>query len=344
MFSIFANHSQNKPLENITLTELYRQLIQPDREPYLSTVNMIERLRAATDPKTEKHIKGGLLCFTPAGVVETKKADATPAQRNMKLSGFMQIDIDLQDNPNMKDAAVVRDQLAGVPYIALAAISARGRGVWGLLALEEPEKFTQYADQVYDYFKRARVTLDKSKGKALTELRYFAPDSGAILNDNFKLFPLVAVKPKVADKAGHRATGSSLSELREWVTVTTGFNLVEGQIHNYLLWLSYALRKNGATEPDVYNAIYSIISRDEIRTNCVSGGISIANNKGMYTPTEHQSKPTHSRSQYSAKLPASVTNPKQYVPLAAARDERRTCIGIDEKLFINYPGLPQLIS
>lgn len=344
MFSLFQNHSQNKPLENISLAELHRQLVQPDREPFLSTVNMIERLRAANDAKVEKLIKGELICFTPAGTLNTKQASATPDQRNMKLSGFLQIDIDLQDNPNMKDAAAVRDKLAGVPYMALTAISARGCGVWGLLALEEPERFDQYREQVAAYFASARITVDKSKGKSLTELRYFAPDSGAILKDNYKLFPLVAVKKKVVPQAANRTTGSSLSELREWVTATTGFNLVEGQIHNYLLWLSYALRKNGATEPDVYNAVYSIISRDEIRTNCISGGISLANNKGMYTPNTAQREPTCSRSQYVAKLPTSVTNTMEYVPIGTPQAVRRDKIGSNGLIYNFIPDLPELIE
>lgn len=345
MFSYFANHSQNTPLGSITINELHRQLVQPDREPFLSTVNMIQRLRSTNDLKTEKHIKGELLCFTPAGKLNTKKADVTAEQRNLKLSGFLQIDIDLQDNINMKDAAAVRDKLAGVPYVALAAISARGRGVFGLLALEEPEKFNQYFEQVADYFKAARVTIDKSKSKNVTELRYFAPDSGAILNSNYKLFPLVEVKKKVAATTGKAATGSTLSELMQWVNTTTGYYFEDGQKHHFIYWLSYALRKNGATEEAVYDTIYcNILVESLIRSNCISGGISHANAKGMYVPTEAQSKPQTNPIRYSAKLPEAVTNTLQYLPIAYAKIERRNIVGVNGIIYNYIPDLPELIN
>jgi hypothetical protein len=257
----------------------------------------------------------------------------------------MQIDIDLQDNPNMKDAASVRDKLAGVPYIALTAISARGCGVWGLLALEQPEKFDQYREQVADYFKGARITIDKSKSKNLTELRYFAPDSGAILNDNYKLFPLVAVKKKVAPTAGKAATGASLSELTQWVNTTTGYYFEDGQKHHFVYWLAYALRKNGSTEEAVYDTIYcNILAESLIRSNCISGGIAHANNKGLYVSVEVQSKPTSSRSHYVAKLPTTVINALQFVPIAPARDERRNIVGVNGIIYNDIPGLPELIE
>jgi hypothetical protein len=345
MFSIFANHSQNKPLENITLAELHRQLIQPDREPFASTVNLIQRLRSTNDPKTEKHVKGGLVCLTPAGTLSTKEANATAAHRNMKLSGFMQIDVDAQDNPNMKDAAAVRDKLSEIPYIALAAISARGRGVWGLLALEKPEQFNQYFEQVAEYFKGARVTIDKSKSKNPTELRYFAPDTGAILNTNYKLFPLVAIQKKVAPTAGKAATGASLSELTQWVSNTTGYTFNEGQKHNFIYWLSYAIRKNGATEAEVYNTIYNnVLSESLIHSNCIQGGVSHANNKGLYIPTAVQSITSSSRSRYCAKLPTSATNNLQYVSIAPAPNVRRDRVGTDSQIYNYFPELPELID
>ncbi|MBW6491306.1 MAG: hypothetical protein K0B15_08970 [Lentimicrobium sp.] len=290
MFSYFANHSQNKPIGTITLKELHKQLVNPDREPFTATVNMIQRLRAAADEAEQKRIKGELPAFTPGAMLDTKDSKATPEQKNIRLSGFMQVDIDLQDNSNMVDAEAIRNKLAQVPYIVLAAISARGKGVWGLVALAEPDKFMQYVSQVNDYFSQARVTLDKSKGKNPTELRYFAPDPGAILKHDYKLMPLLppapTIKTKPINHSHQQATGSTFADLQRWVTDTTGFSLIDGQKHYYLFWLSYALRKNGASEPDVYSAIYSLIPENEIHSNCISGGIAHANKKGIYTPQQ----------------------------------------------------------
>lgn len=343
--SFFANHSQNVPVGSLSLVDLYNQLVKPDRDPFIETVNMIQRLRGAS-PETQKQIKGSLPAFCPGAIVDTKRSGATSEQKNIRPSGFMQIDIDLHDNANMTNASEVRDKLSQIPYIALSAISARGQGVWGLIALQEPDKFVQYADQVHDYFSRARITIDKSKSKNLTELRYFAPDPGAVLNINYKLMPLITVKPKVKPMtayASNKPTGTSLSELMQWVVDTTGFNFVEGQIHNYILWLSYAIRKNGASESEVYNMIYSIISPDEIKTNCITSGLRMANDKGIYVPIERPIKPQIKPKQYRAKIPTATTKHIiQYVPITPALIVRHDCIGTDGKLMIHYPGLPEL--
>jgi hypothetical protein len=347
MFSYFANHSQNTPIGTLTLQELHQQLINPDREPFVSAIKIIQQLRSEPDETTQKLIKGKLLSFTPNAQVDTKDKSATSEQRNIRYSGFMQVDIDLQENPNMTDAATIRDKLAQIPYIALSAISARGKGVWALMALAEPDKFSQYIDQVTDYFRMARITIDKSKSKNLTELRYFAPDPGAILKHEYKLFPLVQQpqnslpKPTLQSKQ-IRHTISTLSDLQRWVNETTGYNLVDGQKHYYIFWLSYALRKNGASENEVYDTIYSnILSADRIKSNCISGGIAHANLKGLYTPSQvvNSLQPIP---QLKKEI-ESVGWKIQYLKPPSPSELKRDLLTTDGLLHIYYPGLPELI-
>lgn len=346
MFSYFPNHSQNVPIGSLTLQELHHQLICPDREPFSSTISIIQQLRAEKNEAEQKRIKSRLMAFTPNAMLDTKDKSATPAQKNIRFSGFMQIDIDLQENPNMTDAAAIRNKLAEIPYIALSAISARGKGVWGLLALAEPEKFTLYIDQVADYFRKARVTIDKSKSKNLTELRYFSPDPGAILNSGYKLFPLLSPKPKIASMQQVKTTHtqhktSTLSDLQRWVTETTGYSLVDGQKHNYIFWLSYALRKNGTSETEVYNTIYSyILSSDQIKSNCIPGGIAHANAKGLYIPPIHSTK-LPAVSQPSVSLKTSIID-RHYISLPNPPDTKHDYIDIDGLIYIHQPGLPEL--
>jgi hypothetical protein len=296
MFSYFNVRENNKPDGSLNIDELHRLLVNPDREPFAKTVNIIQRLRAESDKKIQDKIKAELPVFTPGALLDTKAAETTPEQKNIRYSGFMQIDIDLKDNPNMTDPEAIRDKLAQIPYIALSAISARGRGVWGLMALQQPEKFMQYIDQVYNYFKRARVTIDNTKSKNPTELRYFAPDSGAILNPKYDLLPLEQVpakpKPQTKQATSNKASGSTLADLQKWVTDTTPYSLTDGQKHHYIFWLSYAIRKNGASEENIYKTIYeNVLSQDQITTNCIPGGIAHANNKGNFTTPPPQSTP-----------------------------------------------------
>jgi len=292
MFSYFTNHSQNMPIGSLTIEELHAQLVNPNREPFTGAVEVVRGLRIAKDEDVQKLIKGYLLAFIPGAEVDTKDKDATPEQKNIRYSGFMQIDIDLQDNPNMIDADAIRNKLAEIPYIALAAISARGKGVWGLMALAEPERFKEYAEQVYIYFLQARVTIDKTKSKNPTELRYFSPDAGAILKTDYKSFPLIQQHPKQHPQQTYYKPGTTLATAQRWVKETTGLGLIDGQKHYYIFWLSYSLRKSGATEAEVYLTIHNnVLSANCIKSNCISGGITHANAKGIYTPQAAKSTP-----------------------------------------------------
>ena len=292
MFSYFANHSQNIPIGFLTIEELHRQLVNPDREPFLRNINLVRRLRATADEAEQRKIKAELLAFCPGGMLDTRQANATLEQKNIRYSGFSQVDIDLKDNPNITDAALFRDKLAEIPYIAMAGISAKGKGIWGLMALDEPEKFMQYAESIYNYFEQARVTIDKSKSRNPTELRYFAPDPGAILKTDYLLFPLVLndrPQPKQLRTFNNNYTGTTLEAAHKWVAETTCYSLVDGQKHNYLFWLSYALRKNGTDEAEVYQVIYNkVLSSAQIRSNCISGGIAYANAKGIFIPQQQK--------------------------------------------------------
>ncbi|HNX44135.1 MAG TPA: BT4734/BF3469 family protein [Bacteroidales bacterium] len=311
MFSYFTNHSQNIPAGVITLPELHRQLIAPDREPFLRAANLVKHLRAATDEAEAKAIKSQLPAICPGATLDTRATGATPEQQNISYSGFAQIDIDLHDNPNMTDAAEVRDKLAQIPYIALTAISARGRGVWALIALKEPGKFTEYAEPITEFFKRARVTIDKSKSKRPTELRYFAPDPGAILKNEYQLFPLIRPQSKPKPAAGNRQhTGATFEQVQRWVSETTGFNLVDGQKHYYLFWLAYGLRKNGMDPQSVYQLIYdNVLPESCVHSNCISGGIAYANTKGIYTPQTAKTAPQITHPRVTKTTPASTREP-----------------------------------
>lgn len=347
MFSYFVNRNQNIPLGILTIHELYNQIVRPDIEPFVGTIEIIRKLRLETDETAQKKIKGQLPAFTPGAQVDTKDKLATPTQKNIRNSGFMQIDIDPQDNPNLKDASAIRDKLAQIPYIAMSAISARGNGVWGLLALAEPEKFSQYIEQVAGYFRMARITIDKSKSKNLTELRYFSPDPGAILNTEYKLFPLMKLQSKanlnpIARQRYAHKVSSSLADLQKWVSETTGYSLTDGQKHYYLFWLSYALRKNGTSELDVYSIIYAnVLSADRIKSNCIAGGISHANLRGIYIPAQ-SSYISQNKDQQQINLKSAKVNNLR-LSQNEKPDFKHNYWGSDGLLYTHQLGLPDII-
>ena len=78
----------------LAIDELYRQLVNPDREPFLRNINLVRCLRAKADEAEQKTIKAEFLAFCPGAMADMKQTNATPEQKNIRYSGFSQVDID----------------------------------------------------------------------------------------------------------------------------------------------------------------------------------------------------------------------------------------------------------
>jgi len=292
MISYLANKTTNTPLGSLSLEDLHNQLIDPTEEPFSKSKEIVARLRSTNDKALKKRLKGTLPVIVPGAEIRTKDKYAPLQYKVKQYSGFVQVDIDPNDNPNLSNAVMLRDWLAAnIPYMALVAVSASGNGVWGLIQIEFPEKFQSYAGPISSYFENAGITIDKTKSKNPLELRFFAPDPGAILIPDHQLFPLnpetKVLIPKcekkilpVTNNSIFRSQNSIEEQCVEWVRSRVGYSLVEGQKHNFIFWLCYALYKNGLNESEIESYIYTLTPKSQIRSNCIKGGIKHARLNG----------------------------------------------------------------
>lgn len=185
-FSWFNSQYEPNPAGTVTLDQLYRIITHPETStPEIQKAASIAlQIRSG---KMAKISKEKLPVFTPSAVISNNAGSFTP-DRIIQYSGYTQIDIDPKGNPELltsqADAELLRDTLAGLPFVKLAALSASGQGVWLLVPVPDG-KLKQYFNSYLKYFENElSIKLDTSKGTRPNQFRYFAPDPGAIMNNN----------------------------------------------------------------------------------------------------------------------------------------------------------------
>lgn len=193
-FSWFKSQYNPTPAGTVTLDQLFRIITHPETSvPEIQiAASIVFQIRSGEVAKTAKE---KLPVFTPSAIISNNVGSFTP-DRIIQYSGYTQIDIDPKENPGLltsqADAELLRDSLSGLPFVKLAALSASGQGVWLLVPVPDG-KLNQYFKAYLKYFEtELSIKLDTSKGTRPNQFRYFAPDSGAILNNNCQPIELPA--------------------------------------------------------------------------------------------------------------------------------------------------------
>ncbi|MBO0938206.1 hypothetical protein J2I47_16760 [Fibrella sp. HMF5335] len=169
--SAYANvPSQTTTLRRMVGTRYYKQ--------------QIEAIRNQADPAEQSKRKKQLPAFTLALLYHRRERASISAQVNQQWPMLMG-DIDAKDNPEL-DMALVKRDLARLPYVLLCAQSVRG-GLWFVVRL--PDHQTPATLQAhFGYVKKLfadlfGIVLDRSKGGNPTHLRYVSYDPAPYLNE-----------------------------------------------------------------------------------------------------------------------------------------------------------------
>jgi hypothetical protein len=96
--------------------------------------------------------------------MRSRSKSLTYEEKIERLTGWMQFDIDSKDNPNMTNAASLRDELRNMVYVAFCSVSASGRGVWGLVKVSDPTRYRDHFRQLKLDFHKRGIKLDPSNG------------------------------------------------------------------------------------------------------------------------------------------------------------------------------------
>ena len=153
----------------------------------------ITRIRATEDKAVRSALKRQLPCATISGMFEP-----TRSGKNLKdHSSFICLDIDGQDNPNIKDWEQLKCQLAAIQQIAYASLSVSGNGLFLLIPIKYPSCHKGHFLQLSEDFSQMGITLDRNCSD-ICRLRTKSLDDHPYVNEHALVYNKVKVieRPK----------------------------------------------------------------------------------------------------------------------------------------------------
>ncbi|OFY49453.1 MAG: hypothetical protein A2W85_06320 [Bacteroidetes bacterium GWF2_41_31] len=146
---------------------------------------LVEQIRQTTDKKEKSVLKLKLPGVTMAAELTTRAKNVPLEKKIIERSGLLCFDIDDQDNPGLKPIEI-REKLSLCTNVIFAALSVSGKGVWGLVEMQYPEKIKQHFEQLKIDFQALGIKLDTSKGGNPTDLRFYSYDPDAYFCEQYK--------------------------------------------------------------------------------------------------------------------------------------------------------------
>jgi hypothetical protein len=165
--------------------------------------DIIQHIRQTPDKKERAKLKRILPCATISG----RFSPSRKTENLVEHSGFICLDIDGQDNTNIKDWEELKMQLALIPQIAYAGLSVSGKGLFLLVPIKYPDSHLAHFLQLVDDFKAMGIVLDRNC-KDITRLRTKSFDAAPYVNEHAIMYNKVKIiehhhHPFYADAHGH---------------------------------------------------------------------------------------------------------------------------------------------
>lgn len=142
----------------------------------------ILKLRKLDDVDEYKRIKSTLPCATLSGTFSIRKI-----QGLKEHSGYICIDIDGKENPEIKDYNKLRDELKNIANVSYASLSVGGKGVFCLIPISSPEKHKEHFYALEKCFEELGIIIDKSC-KDVSRMRIMSYDPDAYINETAQVF------------------------------------------------------------------------------------------------------------------------------------------------------------
>lgn len=170
--SKFKNYKSTNP-ENISLLDWLKDT---------SYKKDVEYIRTVTNKEERNKLKSNLPTITPSGIFSKRNISGL-----IKHSGFICIDIDSGDNPNITDFFNLRNQLGNIVNVAYSGLSVSGNGVFCLIPIKFPDKHKEHFQALRICFERLGIIIDKACAD-VSRLRGYSYDSNAYFNENAEIF------------------------------------------------------------------------------------------------------------------------------------------------------------
>jgi hypothetical protein len=146
----------------------------------------IEALRLEPDKSKRDTLKATLPAITPSAVFTYRQESSMVAGSHTRL---IQFDIDAKDNPRIRNYADLKNQLCKLPFIAFCALSASGKGYWGLVPIAHQERHSQHFDALKRVFAHYGIHID-TKPRNVASLRGYSYDAAPYMPQRVTVFEL----------------------------------------------------------------------------------------------------------------------------------------------------------
>jgi hypothetical protein len=150
----------------------------------------VENIRKIEDKENRDKEKVKLPAITPSGLF------AYRSEKNLlKLSGFIQFDVDLKGNDSIKNYTELKAQLSNIKNIAYCGLSVSGLGYWGLMPIAYPEKHNEHFTAIEMALKHYGIKIDPAP-KNIVSLRCCSYDPDGYFNHSAEVLKSVITRPK----------------------------------------------------------------------------------------------------------------------------------------------------
>lgn len=207
--AFFDNAFGSDPTDEITLPELVG-LISAGRWQ-----TQVDDLRSALESRGQDNYdksKRNLPAVMLSGWMETRRGDATPEQRAIEHSGWLQGDFDGKDHPHL-EVGEIMDLLRADPHVGAAFISPSGKGVKAVISiLPDIDKHRASFEAAEEHFLRFGLKIDRAT-KDPGRLCFVSHDPDAWIRDNAQVLP--PKKQAARGETGFDAGDTTVEDVRE---------------------------------------------------------------------------------------------------------------------------------
>lgn len=149
---------------------------------YMEEVFATRMIRANEGEAAYKAAKMRLPLFTPSGLFSGSTADSL-----IRHSGFICVDVDGKDNPELDDFDEIKDLISQVDCVSYCGRSVSAQGYFMLIKIAHPNEHKRHFEALRKDFARCGLTIDKAC-KDIGRKRFVSYDSRPYVNDNAKIY------------------------------------------------------------------------------------------------------------------------------------------------------------
>lgn len=191
----------------------------------------------------------------------------------IKRTGWIALDIDDDQNPDLSDWPYVRDEIAKLKQIAFSALSTSGLGVWALVKVANPTKQAEHFDALKADFEDLGINLDTTKGRNPNDKRFYSYDPDAIIKTEFSTYKKLktvttATRPVSVEYTG----GKNVFERGLNYVSNKGYTFTHGvDMHYSIFHLCCFLNFKGIPQYEAESWIgANVLPLSDIKSNCIS--------------------------------------------------------------------------